>query len=50
MLRERAPSQHLAPRGERCRSVPASISPISAETASRARLPVPPLNNKETLL
>ena len=50
VLRERAPSQHLAPRGERRRSVPASISPISAETASHARLPVPALNNKETLL
>ena len=50
VLRESAPSQHLAPRGERRRSVPASISPISAETASRSRLPVPALNNKETLL
>ena len=47
VLRERASSQHLAPRGEGCRSVSASILSISAETASHARLPVPALNNKE---
>ena len=47
VLRERAPSQHLAPRGERRRSVSASILPISAETIGRARLLVPALNNKE---
>ena len=50
VLTERASSQHLAPRGEGCRRVSASILSISAETASRARLPVPALDNKETLL
>ena len=47
VLRERASSQHLAPSGERRRSVSASILSISAETIGRARLPVPALNNKE---
>ena len=42
VLRERASSQHLAPRGERRCWVSASILSISAETASRARLPVLP--------
>ena len=37
-------SQHLAPCGERCRSVSASILSISAETASRARLSAPALS------
>ena len=48
VLRESASSQHLAPRGEGCLWVSASILSILAETASRARLPVPALNNKET--
>ena len=50
VLRERASSQHLAPRGEGCRSVSASILSISAETDGRAWLPVPALNSKEILL
>ena len=48
VLRERASSQHLAPRGERRRSVAVSILSISAETIGRVRLSVPALDNQET--
>ena len=48
MLPERTSSQHPALHGERHRRVSASILSVSAETASRAPLPVPAFNYKET--